>query len=253
MNFMDHLEELKKRLTVSVVAVLIASVVSYIFIDELWAFLSAPIMKVLPAGQKELVFTSLLDPFFCYIKLAFICGLFFSSPVILYEIWAFIKPGLYVHERRFTAIFVIAGSLFFIGGACFGYFLIFPATFEILLSYAGPNMRPMLTMNEYFSLVSTLLIVFGVMFELPIIMFLLNKLGLVRVEIYTKHRRYAMILLVLLAAFITPTGDAVTLVLCSIPLVFLYEMGVIFSKIWGRKDKPVEQTKDLDEPRPYDG
>jgi sec-independent protein translocase protein TatC len=236
MTFMEHLEEFRKRLVVSVVAVMAASIICYVFSEDLFKVLIDPLMKVLPKGQDKVYFTGLLDPFFLYIRLAIVCGLFLSSPVVLYEIWAFIRPALYVRERRFAAIFVIAGSVFFTGGALFGYFVIFPYTFNFFVSYAGDHIQPIITMNEYFSLCSTLLLSFGALFELPLIIFLLTRFGIVKVETLTKKRRYAILIIVILAAVITPTGDAVTLAILGVPLVLLYELGILASKVAGRFD-----------------
>lgn len=231
MTFLDHLEELRKRLVVSAIAVAIGMVVCYVFSEELFGLLIRPLMKVMPKGQDKIYFTGLLDPFFLYLKLAFVCGIFVASPVILYQIWLFVRPALYEKERKFAAIFVLAGSFFFVGGAAFGYFVIFPFTFEIFIAYAGDHIQPMLTMNEYFELCSTLLLVFGILFELPLLIFLLTKFGIVKIETLTKHRRYAFLLIVIATAIITPTGDAVTLIIVSGPLLVLYELGVLASKI----------------------
>lgn len=206
-------------------------VVCYAFSEELFGFLIRPLMKVMPKGQEKIYFTGLLDPFFLYLKLAFVCGIFAASPVILHQVWLFVRPALYEKERTFAAIFVLAGSFFFVGGAAFGYFVIFPFTFEVFLSYAGAQIQPMLTMNAYFELCSTLLLVFGILFELPLLIFLLTRFGIVGIETLTKQRRYAFLLIVIATAIITPTGDAVTLAIVSGPLFVLYEFGVLASKI----------------------
>jgi sec-independent protein translocase protein TatC len=228
---MEHLEELQKRLVVAAIAVGVGTAICYGLSDRLFELLIRPLMAVLPKGQEKIYFTGLLDPFFLYLKLAFVCGVFVASPVVLYEIWAFVRPGLYEKERKFAAIFVTAGSVFFVGGALFGYFMIFPFTFEYFISYAGGHIQPIITMNDYFSLASTLLLVFGILFELPLLIFLLTKFGIVKVETLVKHRRYAIILIIIATAIITPTGDAVTLLLVAGPLFVLYEIGVFASRI----------------------
>ncbi|MBI5527100.1 MAG: twin-arginine translocase subunit TatC [Deltaproteobacteria bacterium] len=232
---MEHLEELQKRLVVAAIAVAIGMAICYALSDRLFELLIRPLMNVLPKGQEKIYFTGLLDPFFLYLKLSFVCGLFVASPVVLYEIWAFVRPGLYEKERKFAAIFVIAGSVFFIGGALFGYFVIFPFTFEYFISYAGEHIQPIITMNDYFSLASTLLLVFGILFELPLVIFLLTRFGIVKVETLIKQRRYALIIIMVATAIITPTGDAVTLLLVAGPLFVLYEIGILASRIANRK------------------
>jgi sec-independent protein translocase protein TatC len=229
-TFIEHLEELRKRLVVSAIAVAVGMVACYVFSERIFEMLLTPLLKVLPKGQEKVYFTGLLDPFFLYLKLAFVCGLFVASPVVLHQIWCFVRPALYEKERKFAVIFVTAGSVFFIGGALFGYFVIFPFTFDVFMSYVGAHIQPMLTMNEYFSLAATLLLVFGVLFELPLLIFMLTKFGIVKIETLTKHRRYAMLIIVIATAIITPTGDAVTLIIVSGPLFVLYELGVLASK-----------------------
>jgi sec-independent protein translocase protein TatC len=228
---MEHLDELKKRLLVSVIAVFAASILCYAVSDRIFDALISPLMKVLPKGQEKIYFTGLLDPFFLYLKLAVVCGLFLASPVVLYETWAFIRPALYARERRFASIFVISGSFFFVGGALFGYFVIFPFTFEFFLSYTGEHIQPIITMNDYFSLCSTLLLAFGVLFELPLVIFMLSRFGIIGIETLTRHRRYAYMIIVIGSAILTPTGDAVTLMILAVPLLVLYELGILASRI----------------------
>jgi len=234
-TFIEHLEELRRRLTISAIAVAVGMAICYAFSDTLFEILLRPLLKVLPKGQEKVYFTGLLDPFFLYLKLAFVCGLFVASPVVLYQAWLFIRPALYEKERKFASIFVSAGTFFFVGGALFGYFVIFPFTFDIFVSYAGEHIQPMLTMNEYFELCSTLLLVFGILFELPLLIFMLTRFGIVKVETLTKHRRYAILIIVIATAIITPTGDAVTLVIVSGPLLVLFELGVLASRIANRR------------------
>ncbi|MGC8926905.1 MAG: twin-arginine translocase subunit TatC, partial [Myxococcota bacterium] len=223
-----HIKELRKRLIISLSAVLIGFVISYIFSDSLFKILFLPLKEVLPDNSKNLYFTGITEPFFLFLKVAFVSGIFIASPIILYQIWLFVRPALYERERRFTILFVLFGTLFFVGGALFGYFLIFPNAFRFFLSFGAEYLSPIITINEYFSLAISLLLIFGCLFELPLVMFFLITLNILSVEFFTKNRRYAIVAIVVFAAVVTPTTDAVTLILLSIPLLFLYELGILF-------------------------
>lgn len=229
-----HIKELQKRLIISVCAVLIGFIIAYLFSGEIFKILFKPLMDLLPNNTKNLYFTGIADPFFLFMKIAFVGGIFIASPVIFYQMWLFIRPALYENERRFTLLFVIFGTLFFVGGALFGYFLIFPSAFRFFLSFGADYLSPIITINEYFSLSISLLLIFGVLFELPLIMFFLTALNILSVDFFKKYRRYSIIGIVIFAAIITPTTDAITLIMLSLPLMFLYEVGIISAVIYDR-------------------
>ncbi len=224
-----HIKELRKRLIISVIAILIGFVISYFLSEEIFRILFKPLQDVLPDGGKNLYFTGIAEPFFLFMKLAFVSGIFIASPVILYQIWLFIRPALYENERRFTVLFVLFGSLFFIGGALFGYFLIFPNAFRFFLSFGANYLSPIITINEYFSLSISLLLIFGLLFELPLIMFFLIVLNILSIDFFRKYRRYSIVVIIIFAAIVTPTTDAITLIMLSLPLIILYEIGIVFS------------------------
>ncbi|MCX7944968.1 MAG: twin-arginine translocase subunit TatC [Deltaproteobacteria bacterium] len=230
--FLLHIKELRKRLIISLIAVLIGFVFSYIYADKIFNFLFIPLKSVLPEGSKNLYFTGIAEPFFLFLKLAFISGIFIASPVILYQLWLFIRPGLYEKEKKFTILFVSFGTLFFIGGALFGYFIIFPNVFRFFLGFSSSFMSPIITINEYFSLAVSLLLIFGFLFELPLVMCFLIILDILPIDFFKKNRRYAVVTIIIFAAIVTPTTDALTLILLSIPLIFLYELGIIFSILY---------------------
>lgn len=239
--FISHIRELRKRLINSVIAVLVGFAIAYYFSDEIFKFLFQPLKDALPENYKNLYFTGIAEPFFLFLKLAFVAGIFIASPVILYQIWLFIRPALYEKERKLATLFVVFGSIFFIGGALFGYFLIFPNVFSFFLSFGRDYLNPIITINDYFSLATSLLLIFGLLFELPLIMFFLINLDILPVEFFRKYRRYAIVTIVILAAIITPTTDAITLIMLCVPLVFLYEIGIILSVVY-RKIKNSERT-----------
>lgn len=232
--FTAHLEELRSRLIVSFVAVGIGFFVAYFFKEKLFELLMKPLTDVMGEGDK-LIFTNLPEAFFVYLKTAFLAGIMAASPVILYEFWKFVGPGLYKKERVVLLPVVFLCSFFFIGGALFGYFIVFPYGFKFFLGFATEFIRPLPSMKEYFSFASKLLIAFGVVFELPLIITLLSRLGLISVEFLKKNRKYALLLFFVGAAILTPP-DVITQIMMAIPLMFLYEISIIGARVFARKN-----------------
>jgi sec-independent protein translocase protein TatC len=231
--FTGHLEELRKRLIICFIAVGIGFAISYGFKEKIFEILIIPLVKAMQEGDK-LVFTGIPEAFFTYLKVAFLCGLMLASPVILYEFWMFVAPGLYQKERRLLLPIVILSSFFFIGGALFGYFVVFPIGFKYFLGFASEHIRPLPSMKEYMSLSSKMLLAFGLVFELPLIITFLARLGLISVAFLRKNRKYAILIIFIVAAILTPP-DAVSQVLMAIPMMVLYEISIIGAKIFERK------------------
>jgi sec-independent protein translocase protein TatC len=224
-----HLAELRRRLISCFIAVALASVLCYGFIDPIFTMLSRPLEAVMPTGTS-LIFTSYTEAFFIYIKLAITCGIFVASPFILYEIWAFVAPGLYEHERRWALPFVICSSLLFICGGLFGYMVIFPALFRFFASYTGKDLRLLPSVSEYFGLTVRLLLGFGCAFELPAFMAFLGLIGLVDAHMLRKCQGYAILIAFILAAILTPTSDILNQLLVALPLIALYEFSIFL--VW---------------------
>jgi sec-independent protein translocase protein TatC len=232
--FTAHLEELRSRLIVSFVAVGIGFFVAYFFKEKLFELLMKPLTDVMGEGDN-LIFTNLPEAFFVYLKTAFLAGVMAASPVILYQFWKFVAPGLYKKERVVLLPVVLLCSFFFIGGALFGYFIVFPYGFKFFLGFASEFIRPLPSMKEYFSFASKLLVAFGVVFELPLIITLFSRLGLVSVEFLKKNRKYALLLFFIGSAILTPP-DVITQVMMAFPLMFLYEISIIGARIFARKN-----------------
>jgi sec-independent protein translocase protein TatC len=232
--FTAHLEELRSRLIVSFVAVGIGFFVAYFFKENLFELLMKPLTDVMGEGDK-LIFTNLPEAFFVYLKTAFLAGVMAASPVILYQFWKFVAPGLYKKERVVLLPVVFLCSFFFIGGALFGYFIVFPYGFKFFLGFASEFIRPLPSMKEYFSFASKLLVAFGVVFELPLIITLFSRLGLVSVAFLKKNRKYALLLFFVGSAILTPP-DVITQVMMAVPLMFLYEISIIGARIFARKN-----------------
>lgn len=235
MSFLEHLEELRHRLFVSVLSILAAFIVCWIYSKQIFGFLARPVTMFLPAGQK-LAFTALPSAFLLYMKVALLAALFASSPIILFQLWRFISPGLLPRERRYALPFVFFSSAFFVGGGAFGYYVLFPIICKFFLQ-VGDDFQAIITIDQYFSLLSKTLLWVGLIFELPILIFFLSRFGIVTHRFLLKHFKYAVLLAFVIAALITPTPDIVTQTLFAGPIIGLYLLGVLVAWIFGRRDR----------------
>jgi len=237
-TFIEHLEELRKRLIIALIAVGIGFGICYIFAKEIFQLLMIPLIKVLPAGAS-MIFTSLPEAFFTYLKVALLAGIFVASPVVLYQIWLFVAPALYSHEKKYAIPFVIFSTFLFVGGAAFGYFVVFPFGFKFFMSFATDFIQPAPKLKEYLSFCSMLLLTFGLVFELPLFIFFLAKLGVVDARMLSRNRRYVILGIFIIAAILTPP-DVVTQLMMAGPLLVLYEASIWIAKIFGRKREEEE-------------
>ncbi|HUR81786.1 MAG TPA: twin-arginine translocase subunit TatC [Thermoanaerobaculia bacterium] len=233
MSFLDHLEELRKRLLVSLIAVAVGFFACWAFAERIFAELQKPLAQFLAPGDK-LAYTRLTAPFFLYMKVAFFAGLFLSAPVVLYQLWMFIAPGLYKKERRLAAPFIIFGSLFFLIGGYFGYRFLLPATCSFFVE-TGKQFKQMVTVDDYFSFASTIILACGLVFETPILIFFLARLGIVTPAFLMQKFKYAVVLSFIIAAIVTPTPDMVTQSALAIPMILLYLIGVAVAYLFGKK------------------
>ena len=233
MHLTDHLEELRKRLIVAFIAIAVATVGAYFFSEDLFRLLMAPLLEAMPA-ESGMIFTSLTETFFTYLKISLLAGFFAASPVVIYQIWRFSAPGLYAHEKRYVFPFVFFASIFFVGGAMFGYFIVFPFGFKFFMGFATDFITPMPTVKEYFSFAVRLLFAFGVVFELPVVTAFLALFGLVRSQTLADKRKYAVLGSFVVAAVLTPP-DVVSQLMMAGPIIILYEMSIIVARICGRK------------------
>lgn len=240
--FTEHLEELRKRLIISIIAVVVGFILAYSFKSRLFDLLMGPLKPLLEEGGDSMIFTSLPEAFFTYLKVSLLAGIMVATPVLFYQFWMFIAPGLYTNERRLLLPIVTLSSFFFLGGALFGYFVVFPFGFKFFLSFSTDTIRPMLSMKDYLSLSAKLLLAFGLVFELPLVLTALAKLGIVTVPFLKKNRKYALVLFFIGAAILTPP-DVVSQVMMALPLMLLYEISIIGAKIFGRK-KQVDEDEE---------
>ena len=239
--FLSHLEELRKRLISCAIAVGIGFVISYIFSEKLFQILIMPLKANLPEGDR-LIFTNLPEMFFAYLKTAFIAGILLVAPYIFYQLWMFIAPGLYQNEKKYIVPFVLFSTILFVGGGLFGYFIVFPLGFRFFLGFANEYVQALPSVKQYFSFSIKLLFAFGIVFELPVVIFFLSRMGLVTVDFLKKNRKYAILLTFVVAAVITPP-DVITQCMMAGPLIILYEVGIIIARI-GQRKKAVEDESE---------
>lgn len=222
LTFIEHLEELRKRLIICLAFVIISSIIVYLNATKLMFFLTKPVGK--------LVFISPVEVFVAHLKLSLCGGIFFSLPVILYQIWKFISAGLKKREKKFVSIYVIFSFFLFILSAIFAYFVVIPVSLNFLLSFASQNIYSMISVGKYISFVGTFLLVFGIVFQTPLIILLLTKLHLVTPHFLAEKRKHIIILIFTLSSLLTPP-DVFTQFMVSLPMIVLYEISIWLSKV----------------------
>jgi sec-independent protein translocase protein TatC len=244
MSLTDHLIELRKRLVRSVIVLLIGFGACYYYKDFIFDIITRPLVHVLPKNGY-LIYTGLTEAFFVYMKLAFFASLIITCPFIIYQIWKFISPALHSSEKKYVLPFVFFSTLLFISGVLFGYFIVLPPAFEFFVSFNNQYLQAMLSFSDYISLFVTFLLGFGLSFELPVFIFFLAKLGIVNPQMLSKNRKYAILVIFIVAAILTPSPDALSQILMAIPLMFLYEVSIFITKFAGKKKADSEtESKD---------
>ena len=254
MPLLDHLIELRSRLLTSAIAILVLFFICYYFAPDLYNFLVAPLADVLEkmGGQRRLIFTALHEAFFTYIKVAFFAALFLSFPFIAIQIWMFIAPGLYKNEKKAFAPFLVATPILFFMGGALVYYLIFPLAWSFFLSFesvGGAGALPIQLEakgDQYLSLVMRLIFAFGLCFELPVVMTLLGRVGMVTSKGMKEKRKYAIVLAFVAAAILTPP-DVISQIGLALPTMLLYEISIISVKIVEKKRGDVDEDEEDDD------
>ena len=232
MSLLEHLEELRNRLLWVVGALGVVFGVCWWKVEDIFEFLAKPAYRFLPKGQK-LVILSVTDAFMLYIKVALLASIFAAAPVILYHLWMFIRPGLYSRERYYTLGFIVSGSLLFLSGGAFAYYIAFPFSVKFLLDM-GRNFTPAITGPSYLSFLMTVILGLALMFELPLVIVFLARVGIVTPRFLLRNFRWAVLVIFAAAAIITPTSDVFNLCLFAVPTLFLYLLGVAAAAMVGR-------------------
>ena len=241
MSFFDHLTELRTRIIWSLIPSAVGLGIALYFTTPMMKFIQRPITRM----NTKLVFTTPTEAFWTYMKVAMILGLFIAMPIILWNVWAFVAPGLHKHERKYAAPFVIIGSLLFIGGGAFAMLVVVPFAITFLVSFGqDQGLKPMITISSYIDFILKFTLAFGVVFEMPVVITLLSMLGIVTPQFLSKNRKYAILINFIVAAILTPTPDIVNQSLMAGPLIVLYEVGIICARVVGRKKAKAAATQE---------
>ncbi|HEY3157926.1 MAG TPA: twin-arginine translocase subunit TatC [Vicinamibacterales bacterium] len=241
MSFLEHLDELRKRIIYSAVSIFVGFLIAFIFIQQLFDFVMKPLQAGLPAGQ-HLVYTEPTEAFVLYLTIAGITGLVIALPLVMTQVWLFIAPGLYSHEKKMAIPFVLLSSIFFILGAAFSHYVVFPLTWKFFVSFTSDYLTFMPRIEPAFALYIKMVLAFGLVFQMPTIVLFLARMGVVTAGFLWKHTKYALLIIVIVSAIVTPDGGGVSLVAMSVPLFFLYLFSIGLAWVFGKK-----RSRDLDE------
>lgn len=241
MPLTKHLEELRRKLIISGVSWMVAFLACYSYAEILFDLIARPVRQALPAGTS-LVFITATEPFFTYLKISALAALLVSMPIIFWQIWSFVAPGLYKHEKRYVIPFVLASSSCFASGAFFGFSFVFPMAFKVLIEFGtgSGELSAMLSMGSYLSLSSKLLLAFGLVFELPVIIFFLARMGIVDHKMLARNRKFAVLAAFLIGAILTPP-DVFSQTALAIPFIVLYEIGILIARLFGKQRDTEEE------------
>ncbi|OGQ90251.1 MAG: twin arginine-targeting protein translocase TatC [Deltaproteobacteria bacterium RIFOXYA12_FULL_58_15] len=234
MSLFEHLDELRRRLIACVVVMGVCTIVLFSLAPNLFKYLRRPLDAIAANGLMQLQVLSPLEMFLTYLKLAVLGALFVSAPWILLQVWMFVSPGLYKNEKRWILPFVFLGTAFFIGGAAFGYFLVLPLGFDYLVSFTPAEVTNAWSVEKYFSIVTRLLLGFGVVFEVPLLMWILSAAGIVQPKSFSKFRKYWIVLAWIIGAILTPP-DPFTQAMMAVPLMIFFEVGLLGGRLLYRR------------------
>jgi sec-independent protein translocase protein TatC len=236
MSFLEHLDELRKRLIYIIYSLIAGCAVAYLFIGKIFDFVMKPMYTILPGGNK-LIYTGGADAFMLYVKIGFLAGIFFASPLIMWQIWKFIAPGLYTHEKKFAIPFVVLSTVFFILGGLFSHFLAFRWTWVFFASFATDYMVFMPKIDDAFALYTKMLLGFGLIFEMPTVVFFLARMGVVSGNFLLRNFKYALLIITIVAAVVSPGTDAMSTIVFAVPMLGLYAISIVIAYLFGKKPR----------------
>jgi len=244
MGFLDHLEELRNRVIRSILAIAVGSVAGWVYRERIYAIMQKPIMDALNANglAQQLVYLNPTEPFNLYLKIAALAGLFLTSPYVLYQVWMFISPGLYRHEKRYVLPFMVSTITLFTLGGYFGYKVAYPRALNFLIDFSH-QFKPMITIGEYTNLFLSIVLGMGLIFEMPILVFFLSFMGILSPGFMLKHFRYAVLIIFIIAAIVTPTPDVFNMCVFASPMLALYGLSVGVAWIVHPKTRQARQEK----------
>ena len=228
MSFLEHLDELRKRIVHSLLAVAVGVLVSFAFINRISDFLLGPTRRLLPPGSK-MIYTQPGEAFGFNIQIALIAGVVLAAPVIMYQVWLFIAPGLYSNEKKLAVPFVLMSTLGFVGGALFNHYIVFVWMMKFFASFNTPDLVFLPRLDDVFDLYTKMLLGMGLVFQMPTIIFFLAKMNLVTWRFLARNFKYALLFIFVAAAVITPSGDMVTQTIFAAPMIGLYLIGIVIA------------------------
>ncbi|HXE81282.1 MAG TPA: twin-arginine translocase subunit TatC [Vicinamibacterales bacterium] len=237
MSFLEHLDELRKRLLYSIAAVAVGFLIALVFIGQIFGFIMRPLAATLPEGTK-MIYTEPTEAFLLQLKVAALAGLVIAAPAVLWQLWLFIAPGLYRREKRLALPFVISASLLFLAGAAFNHYVVFRIAFEFLGGFGTDYMEFLPRIQPVFSLYARMALAFGLIFQMPVLVFTLTRLGLVNARFLIRNTKYAVLGIFIVAAIVTPTSDVVTQTLMAAPMMVLYLVSIGIAWLFGKRSTP---------------
>ena len=241
MSFLDHLDELRRRIMWALGSVVVGFGIAIAFYQQLFNFVIGPMQAMLPKGQT-LIFTEPTEAMMIYIKIAVIAGILIASPAVMTQVWLFVAPGLYSHEKKMAIPFVLVSSIFFIGGAAFAHYYVFPLTFKFFSSFSSDTITYMPRIEPTFSLYMKLVLIFGAIFQMPTVVALLSRLGLITARFMLRNFKYALLAIFIIGAVLSPGTDPVGQIAMAGPMVVLYLLSIVFAWIFGKKRKAAEEA-----------
>lgn len=236
MSFLDHLDELRRRLVYSVVSVFIGFIVAFFFVEDLFTFVMAPMQALLTDGQK-LIYTEPTEAFILRIKLAAMVGLLLALPVVASQVWLFIAPGLYAHEKKYAIPFVLLSTICFVGGVAFSHVVVFPLTWTFFASFTTDIVTFQPRIAPAFSIYLRLLLAFGLVFQMPVLVLFLARMGVLTAKFMIKNFKYAVLIIFIISAVVTPGGEVITQIAMAGPLMILYVLSIGLAWLFGKKRK----------------
>jgi len=236
MSFLEHLDELRKRIIYAAISIGIGFFIAFFFVGQIFDFVMKPLQAGLPAGGK-LVYTEPTEAFVLYITMALIAGIIIALPLVMTQVWLFIAPGLYSHEKRLAIPFIVMSSLFFVAGAAFSHFVVFPLTWKFFVSFTSDYLSFMPRIEPAFGLYIKMLFAFGLVFQMPVVVTFLARMGVVTARFLAQKIKYAILIIFIVSAIVTPSGDMWNQSAMAIPMIGLYLLSIGLAWLFGKKRK----------------
>jgi sec-independent protein translocase protein TatC len=237
MSFLDHLDELRRRIIASLLGVLVGCLIAFTFVTKIYDFVMRPLHAMLPPGSK-LVYTEPTEAFMLYLKMALLAGIIIAAPIVLWQVWLFISPGLYAREKKVAVPFIALGSIGFVLGAACSHYILFPVMWRFLAGFSTEYTMFMPRIDSIFGLYAKTMLGMGVIFQMPTLVYFLARLGMVSARFLLRQFKYAVLLIFILAAVITPSGDPMTQTVFAAPMILLYLLSIGIAWLFGKKRQP---------------